>query len=202
MFKYKKKSLCVNNDESSGTSDTQSSHQDEENNFMLMAIEDLDMNCKEMNDVEGIVDMEEELISALEEIDRLRLKKRKQKQLLIQYETSREDITLIKLELEEEKKIEESLKQRLAECKVRCELLEKEVVTVKKGLDKYQALYHQNISSIKASEELNNMLNRQRAPHSKFGLGYSQGESNGNSESKGSPNVIKFQSSNRQKSPE
>ena len=31
-------------------------------------------------------DMEGELISALEEIDRLRLKKRKQKQLLMQYE--------------------------------------------------------------------------------------------------------------------
>ncbi len=64
-----------------------------------------------MNDEEGIVDMEEELVSALEEIDRLRRKKRKQKQLLIQFETNRKDISLIKLELEEEKKIEESLKQ-------------------------------------------------------------------------------------------
>ena len=42
-----------------------------------------------MNDVEGIVDMEEELMSALEDIDRLRRKKRKQKQLLIKYETNR-----------------------------------------------------------------------------------------------------------------
>ena len=50
-FKYKKKSLCVNEDESSGTSDTESSHENEENNFMLMAIEDLDVNCTEMNDV-------------------------------------------------------------------------------------------------------------------------------------------------------
>ncbi len=106
-FKYKKKSLCVNNDESSGTSDTESSHEDEENNFMLMAIEDLDMNCIEMNDVEGIVDMEEELISTLEEIDRLRRKKRKQKQLLIQHETSKQGIILIKRELEEANKIEE-----------------------------------------------------------------------------------------------
>ena len=36
-----------------------------------------------MNDEDVVVDMEGELISALEEIDRLRLKKRKQKQLLM-----------------------------------------------------------------------------------------------------------------------
>ncbi len=39
-----------------------------------------------MNDEDVEVDMEGELISALKEIDRLRLKKRKQKLLLIQYE--------------------------------------------------------------------------------------------------------------------
>ncbi len=57
-----------------------------------------------MNDEEAIVDLEGELVSALEEIDRLRIKKRKQKQSLIQYETSRKEITWMKLELEEEKK--------------------------------------------------------------------------------------------------
>ena len=39
-----------------------------------------------LNDGEAMVDMEGELVSYLEEIDRLRLKKRKQKQLLMQYE--------------------------------------------------------------------------------------------------------------------
>ena len=148
-----------------------------------------------MNDEDSIVDMEGELMSVLEEIDRLRIKKRKQKQLLIQYETNRKDISLIKLELEEAKKIEEALKQQLTKSKARCEHLEKEVVTVKKDSEKYQALYHQNISSIKASEELNNILNRQRSPHIKFGLGYGQGESSSNSERKESSNLIKFQSS-------
>ena len=181
--KYKKKSLRVNDDESTETSESESSHEDKENDFMLMAVEDLEMSCTEMNDEDSIVDMEGELMSALEEIDTLRLKKWKQKQLLIQYETSREDITLIKIELEE-KKIEESLKQQLAESKAICEHLEKEVVTVKKELEKYQSLYHQNISSIKASEDLNNILNRQRAPQIKFGLGYDQGGNNSNPESK------------------
>jgi hypothetical protein len=62
-----------------------------------------------------MVDMEGELISALEEIDRLRIKKRKQRQLLIQFEKDSKEpdkyLVLLKVELEEEKKIEEILKQ-------------------------------------------------------------------------------------------
>ena len=185
----------MNDDESTETSDSESSQENEENDFILIAIENLDLSCTEndINEGEAIVDLEGELVSALEAIDRLRIKKRKQKQLLIQYETNKKDITLIKLELEEEKKIEDSLKHQLAEIKARCEHLEKEVVTVKKELEKYQVLYHQNIPSIKASEELNNILNRQRAPQIKFVLGYDQGASNSNSKSKESSNMIKFQ---------
>ena len=77
---------------------------------MIMAIEDLEGEYAEsdLNDEEAEVDMEGELISALEEIDRLMLKKRKQKQLLTQYEKNVKepsaDYALIKLELEESKK--------------------------------------------------------------------------------------------------
>ena len=39
----------------------------------------------DLNEEEAMVDMEGELINALEEIDRLRLKKRKHKQLLFKY---------------------------------------------------------------------------------------------------------------------
>ena len=55
---------------------------------MLVAIEDFgnEYIASDLNDWEVMVDMEGELISALEEIDRLKLKKRKQKQLLMQYE--------------------------------------------------------------------------------------------------------------------
>jgi hypothetical protein len=70
-----------------------------------------------MDDEEAVVDMEGELISALEEIDRLRFKKRKQKQLLMQFEKNgkepSEDFVLLKVELEEAKKIEDILKQQL-----------------------------------------------------------------------------------------
>ena len=46
---------------------------------MLMAIDDIGNECIEsdLNEEEAMVDMEGELISALEEIDRIRLEKRK-----------------------------------------------------------------------------------------------------------------------------
>ena len=55
---------------------------------MLMAIDDIGNECigSYLSEEEAMVDMEGELTSAQEEIDRLILKKRKQKQLLVQYE--------------------------------------------------------------------------------------------------------------------
>ena len=88
-----------------------------------------------------------------------------------------DDISLLKLELEEAKKIEDILKQQLTEGKTRCEALEEEVVTARKELEKCQALYHQNLSSIKASAELNNILSKQRSPWLKIGLSYEDGSS-------------------------
>jgi hypothetical protein len=99
----------------------------------------------------------------------------------------------LKLELEEAKKVEEVLKQQLAKSRSSCEQLEEEVVTFKKELEKYQAWYNRNISSIKASEELNNILNRQRPPQNKSGLGYEEDASNSKLKNTESSNVIKFQ---------
>jgi hypothetical protein len=77
----KKKSLCSNNDNSSEDIDSDSSCEDKVNEFMLMAKEDYDNKSTDSddNDEEVVVDMEGELISALEEIDRLKIKNRKQK---------------------------------------------------------------------------------------------------------------------------
>ena len=44
-----------------------------------------------------------------------------------------------------------------------------------KELERFQALYHQNLSSIKASEELNNIMSKQRSPWLKSGLIYKEG---------------------------
>jgi hypothetical protein len=70
-----------------------------------MAKEDYDnkITGSDVNDEEFVVDLEGELIGALEEIERLRLKKSKKKQLLIQFEKGGkkpdEDFSLLKLEL-------------------------------------------------------------------------------------------------------
>jgi hypothetical protein len=82
--KFKKKSLCVNNDDDpSDDEENDSSIEDKLNDFILMAKEDYDNKSTGSDEEEAVVDMEGELISALEEIDRLRIKNRKQRQLLI-----------------------------------------------------------------------------------------------------------------------
>jgi hypothetical protein len=193
----KKKSLCVNNDDSSEDIDSDSSCEDKVNDFVLMAKEDYDNEIigSDVNNEEVVVDLEGELISALEEIDRLRLKKRKQKQLLMQFEKNgkepSEDFVLLKVELVEAKKIEDILKQQLSEKKARCEALEEEVVKTRKELEKFQALYHQNLSSIKASEGLATILNQQRNPKLKTGLGYEEGSSSGQPSNKESIKFVK-----------
>jgi hypothetical protein len=111
-----------------------------------------------------VVDLEGELIRALEEIARLRSKNKKKKQLLIQFERDNkgldEDFSLLKVELEEAKKIEDILKQQLSEKKTRCEALEEEVLKNKKEMEKFKTLYLQNLPSIKATEELNEIMRK------------------------------------------
>jgi hypothetical protein len=63
------------------------------------------------------------------------------------------------VELEEAKKIGDILKQHLLEKKARCEALEEEVVKIRKEMEKFKALYHQTLSSIKASKGLTSILN-------------------------------------------
>jgi hypothetical protein len=81
------------------------------------------------------------------------------------------------VELEEEKKIEDILKQLLSENKATCEALEEEVVKTRKEVEKFKTLYLQNLPSIKASAELNDILSKHRSPLLKTGLGYVSGSS-------------------------
>jgi hypothetical protein len=79
------------------------------------------------------------------------------------------------VELEEAKKIEDIMKRQLSEKKARCEALVEEVVKTRKEMEKFKALYLQNLPSIKASEGLATILNQQRNPNLKTGLGYEEG---------------------------
>jgi hypothetical protein len=76
--------LVANNDNSSEDIDSDSSGEDKANDFVLMAKQDHDNKIigNDDNEEEAVVDLEGELISTLEEIDRLRSKNRKLKQLL------------------------------------------------------------------------------------------------------------------------
>jgi hypothetical protein len=58
-------------------------------------------------------------------------------------------------------------------------------------LEKFQALYHHNLSSIKASEGLATILNQQRNPKLKTGLGYEEGSSSGHPRNKESIKFVK-----------
>ena len=69
------KKSCWNNDgESSNDTDSDSTNEDTSNDFMLMSLEYLDNEStgSELSDKEAKIDVEGELVSALEEIDRLR----------------------------------------------------------------------------------------------------------------------------------
>jgi hypothetical protein len=79
---FKKKSLCVNNDDDpSDDESSDSSIEDKISHIMLIALEDLNTEDigSDFIDCEVVVDLEGELVSAMEEIDRLIEKKRKKK---------------------------------------------------------------------------------------------------------------------------
>jgi hypothetical protein len=65
-------------------------------------------------------------------------------------------------------------------------------VKTRKELEKFQALYHQNLSSIKASKELATILNQQRNPKLKTGLGYEEGSSSDQPSNKEPIKFVKF----------
>jgi hypothetical protein len=46
-------------------------------------------------------------------------------------------------------------------------------------MENFQALYNQNLSNIKASEESTTIMNQQRNPKLKIGFGYEEGSSSG-----------------------
>jgi hypothetical protein len=69
--------------------------------------------------------------------------------------------------------------------------MEEEVVKTRKELEKFQDLYHHNLSSIKASKGLAIILNQQRNPKLKNGLGYEEGSSSGQPINKDSIKFVK-----------
>ena len=123
---------------------------------------------------EGEVDLEGELRSALEEIDRLKLKCRKQKDILLKYvreEQNSEILIQLKVELEESKKVEDILLKKIKDKVQEQEKLEEEVVRLRKKLENPKMKLSMNTPQMKSFEKLNKILNAEISPLIKTGIG-------------------------------
>lgn len=100
-----------------------------------MALEELENDFQEYGEEEeGEVDIDRELIDTLDEIERFKIKNRKQTEILLQYvkeESNSQEIIKLKVELEEEKKVEDILLQQMKEKNKECEILEEQVSTLR-----------------------------------------------------------------------
>ena len=82
-----------------------------------------------------------------------------------------EEISNLKICLEEKNLIIDSLQCQLAEREKHLEKLECEIVGLRKEIEKTKAL---NIKCVKGSETLDEIINVQRSPLIKTGLGYNE----------------------------
>jgi hypothetical protein len=147
------------------------------------------MDSKEEENVEtdGEVDIEEELMCALREIKKLRKNNLKQKEQLQKYEEEDHDskakmsqileeientIMNLKVQLEEARRIEEVVRIQLKEKEENCEKLEYEIVSLRKELEKTTIKLNRSLKFEKSIETLDNIINCQRSPFIKTGLGY------------------------------
>ena len=129
---------------------------------------------------EGEVDLEEELISSLEELNKERKKNKLLKKELSRIREDTQNSTMfeevkqayldLKVHLEEAKVIEESLRKRLEEKEEIQEELEKEIVMLKRKLQK--ETIKQNFD--KSTKILNQIIDSQRSIHDKTSLGYNK----------------------------
>jgi chromosome segregation ATPase len=143
-----------------------------------MAVEDSDKEDSEVEYEESEeeieeakVDYREELMSAIEVIKREKRKNKKLQAELDKKEDTQEleqMITNLKVQIEEDKRIEEALKEQLEGRDMIIENLEAEIVTLRKDLQKKNM---QNNSKV-----LNDIISSQRPNHDKFILGYNQTE--------------------------
>jgi hypothetical protein len=162
-----KKSFCTKEDYSSSDEDEVSESETER--VLFMEIEDSDKEDTEEEYEEAEVDYREELLSAIEVIKREKKKNKKLQEELdkkedIQNSNSEElehMITKLKVQIEEDKIIEEALKEQLEEKDRIIGNLEAEVVTLRKYL---QQKNMQNNSKV-----LDNIINSQRPHHDKLG---------------------------------
>lgn len=99
--RFNRRTISTQQDSSASESLDESPNEEGTLEFILMAKEDLEEDLQEF-EAEGEVYLEGELIGALEEIDRLQLKSKKHKEILLKYGKTKpylKDIIKLKIEL-------------------------------------------------------------------------------------------------------
>jgi hypothetical protein len=162
----------------------------QEDALLFMAMNDQDelSNNEDINhedsDEEGEVNLEGELICALHELKKLRMKNASLKEQLREskkdlYETNGEtEIISLKRQLEEARKIEEVLTNKLKEMEDICHKKEFEIVHLRKELNKTVTQLNTNLKFENSLTVLEDILSIQRSPLDKTGLGYDNSQKN------------------------
>jgi hypothetical protein len=175
--KFFKKSFYSKEDSSSSDKEDNDSDSDSER-VLFMEVED-------DSEEEGEVDLRAELISALEELRKERKKNKSLKAELKMKEGSQNSnseelekmITSLKIQIEEDKRIEEILRSQLEEKEKMIGSLEAEVVSLRKDLQKKDMQQ-------KSTKILDQIISSQRSSDDRSGLGYNQVQNEKGSSSK------------------
>jgi hypothetical protein len=164
-----KKNLYSRKDSSSSSEDDETDSDSEK--VLFMAKENQTRNS-DSSEEEGKVDLREELISALEELRKERKKNKLLKKELnetqnLNSEEVNQIITKLKVQVEEDRRIEEILRSQLAEKEKMIERLEAEAITLRKYLQKKDMQQD-------STKTLDKIINNQRPYYDRSGLGYNQ----------------------------
>ncbi|XP_059068685.1 uncharacterized protein LOC131859146 [Cryptomeria japonica] len=145
----------------------------------------------EEEEIEAEVDLEGELVSALEELRKVRREYKKHKnvvaeeqELLIKsLEESKKTISNLKIQLEEEKRMYEVTKSNLERKVKEYQQLEEEIVSLRKELEKCKNELNMRITYDGSIEELDKMISKQKHSKDTEGVGFEVGQSSNSKDS-------------------
>jgi hypothetical protein len=191
--KFFKKNFCTKEDISSSDEDEVSDN--ETGRVVFMAVEDSDKEDSEEEYEESYeeeieeaeVDFREELMSSIEVIRREKKKNKKLQEKLDKKKDTQEIeqmITKLKVQIEEDKRIEEALKEQLEGKDRIIGNLEAEIVTLRKDI--------QNKNMQNSSKVLDDIISSQKSYLDKSGLGYNQTEKGSSSKKQNKKQIQKF----------
>jgi hypothetical protein len=162
-----------------------------------------DIKHEKESEVEAEVNMEEELLNALDELRKYKTRYRQLKSCVVEqkekHEQKEEDMeklmSNLKNQILEANRIEESLEKSLKEKKITCERMEEEIVHLTKELDtKLIQTRYENSSKI-----LDKIVTTQRDLGNKNGIGYSKKKVQVNSKSYANALLSTFKKKNEEK---